>query len=169
MGPFDTPQLCKKKFRIYLSSKCFLKDKKSELDWQTMNMSVTSSLTRIIKHVDTWPMSIFGKVWLEHDTHKSLHGFASSSTLPCLNFINNFLDSTQFSTAAPALSYLPTRSDYLEKRELVAVSIKTLLYTLLQKTQNYPRKAVEQVDLHIFTAQHFFCCLYILTENNIFY
>ena len=27
MGPFDTPQLCKK-IRIYLSSKCFLKDKK---------------------------------------------------------------------------------------------------------------------------------------------
>ena len=51
----------------------------------------------------------------------------ASSTLPCLNFINNFLDSTQFSSGAPALSYLPTRSDYLEKRE-VAVSIKTRFF-----------------------------------------
>ena len=117
-----------KKIRIYLSSKCFLKDKKSELDWQTMNMSVTSSLTRIIKHVDTWPMSIFGKVWLEHDTHKSLHGFASSSTLPCLNFINNFLDSTQFSLER--LAYCTVQWGIIwNKFELLWILWRCFVYT----------------------------------------
>ena len=65
------------------SSSLEAKKWKNDLDWQTMNMSVTSSLTRIIKHVDTWPMSIFGKVWLQHDTQKQ------ASRLAWLGFFFN--------------------------------------------------------------------------------
>ena len=154
---FDTTTLPKDSLEFFFENHCFSR-KTGHKKWLGLTNDEHECDIFVDKdHKACWHMTHV-HFWksMTATRHRDLRGLPSllaSSTLPCLNFINNFLDSTQFSSGAPALSYLPTRSDYLEKRE-VAVSIKTRFF-FNRKPRITQEKPLSK-QIYIFLQHSFF-------------